>query len=223
MAPVPDHPAIVVPYKDLLVYERKGVPTISVIEGDDVLSLNVRGLLDGVDLAGTRPVAADQHKPDQAMRAFVSYSHKDDTLRAELETHLKLLQRQRFLDLWSDRRIGPGTEWEDQIDENLEQADLVLLLVSADFINSDYCYDKEVTRALERHEAKTAKVIPIIVRDVSWRRAPFAKLAALPKDEKAVTTWGTGEYARDTAWRNVAEEIEKALEELRSTKGFPRP
>ena len=75
-------------------------------------------------------------------------------MRAELETHLKLLSRKGALQLWTDRRITAGGEWKDQIDENLERADLILLLVSADFMNSDYCYDIEMKRALERHEAE---------------------------------------------------------------------
>jgi len=94
---------------------------------------------------------------------------------------------------------------------DLEQANLILLLVSADFIASDYCYDIDMGRALERHEAREARVIPVIVRDVSWQAALFEKLPALPKDDKAVTTWPN----KDTAWRNVAEGIEKAIKELR--------
>jgi len=93
----------------------------------------------------------------------------------------------------------------------METADVILLLVSADFIQSDYCYDVEMKRALERHEAGEACVIPILVRDVAWKDAPFDKLQFLPAGGKAVTTWGPDKYARDTAWRNVAEGIESAI------------
>jgi internalin A len=101
----------------------------------------------------------------------------------------------------------------------MERADLILLLISPDFMDSDYCWDIELKRALERHEAGSARVIPIIVRDVNWRSAPFAKLQALPKDGRAVTTWGSDRYARDTAWKNVAEGIEQALRELTARGG----
>ena len=145
------------------------------------------------------------------VRLFFSYSHKDEDLRNELETHLKLFQRRGLIDPWTDRRIPPGDEWKGRIDENLESADVVLLLVSADFVASDYCYDKEMKRALQRHKSGKARVIPVIVRDCAWHRAPFGKLQVLPADGKAVRTWPD----RDTAWRNVAQGIEKVIEEIR--------
>jgi internalin A len=145
------------------------------------------------------------------VRLFYSYSHKDETLRNELETHLKLLQRQGLLETWHDRQIEAGEEWKQKIDDNLERADIVLLLVSADFIASDYCYEKEMQRVMERHKQGTARVIPVIVRDVSWRIAPFARLQALPKDGRAVTLWEN----KDSAWRDVSEGIERVVEEMR--------
>ena len=116
-----------------------------------------------------------------------------------------------MIEAWHDRRIEAGDEWKEQIDRNLEDADIILLLVSADFIASDYCYVKEMTRALERHERNEARVIPVIVRNVNWTRAPFAHLQALPTDGKAVKKWSD----RDTAWRNVSEGIERVVEEIR--------
>ena len=87
-------------------------------------------------------------------------------------------------------------------------------LVSADFVASDYCYEKEMQRAMERHVHGEARVIPVIVRDVYWRIAPFAKLQALPTDGKAVTLWED----KDSAWRNVSEGIERVVKELREKK-----
>jgi len=116
-----------------------------------------------------------------------------------------------LIEAWHDRKIEAGSDWKEQIDKNLEDADIILLLVSADFIASDYCYEKEMTRALERHERNEARVIPVIVRNVNWKIAQFAKLQALPKDGKAVMTWPD----RDTAWRNVSEGIERVVEEIR--------
>ena len=147
-------------------------------------------------------------------QVFISYAHEDDSLREELQTHLKLLQRQHIIAAWDDRRIDPGQEWKHDIDENLERADVIVLLVSASFFNSDYSYEKEVTRALERHKNGEARVIPVIVRAVNWSGAPFAELQALPKDGKAVTLWED----RDSAWRNVSEELEKVIEEIQRQK-----
>jgi hypothetical protein len=143
---------------------------------------------------------------------FYSYSHKDEELRNQLETHLALLRRQGFIHQWHDRRIGAGQEWAGAIDVNLESAQIILLLVSADFIASDYCYEQEMARAIERHEAGEACVIPVILRAVDWTDAPFAKLQALPKDGKPVTAW----VDRDAAWLDVARGIRKAVEALRA-------
>ena len=143
---------------------------------------------------------------------FYSYSHRDEALRDELETHLSLLRREGIIQEWHDRRIGAGKEWADSIDENLEAADVVLLLISADFLASDYCYDKEMKRALEKHEADESCVIPIIIRAVDWTTAPFSKLQALPRDDKAVTSLGN----RDEAWKEVAKGIREEVEKLKA-------
>jgi internalin A len=211
MVPVPGHPNSVVPYKNLEVMERRGVLSFTMVVGNDVIDLSVQGLLNGVDLEGTRRKEHKMGEQTQAARLFYSYSHKDESLRNELETHLKLLQRQGLIETWHDRDIDAGDEWKRKIDDNLERADIILLLVSADFIASDYCYEIELKRALERHEKREARVIPVIVRDVNWLNAPFAKLQALPKDGLAVTKWAD----KDSAWRNVSEGIEKVAVRVR--------
>lgn len=104
---------------------------------------------------------------------------------------MKLLQQQRLIATWHDRLIKPGTQWKDVIDANLEYAKIILLLVSADFMNSDYCWEIEMKRALERHTNKDAVVIPIIIRDVSWSNGPFAKLQALPSNGKSLISGRT--------------------------------
>jgi hypothetical protein len=155
--------------------------------------------------------------PASPLNLFYSYSSKDGALRDELETHLTLLRRQGFLSGWHDRRVEPGTEWERQIDQHLEAADIILLLVSADFIASEYCYDLEMTRALERHGAGTARVIPVILRPCDWKTAPFGKLQALPKDGKPVTKWGD----RDEAFEDVARGLREVVKGL--TSGLQNP
>ncbi|WP_437282533.1 TIR domain-containing protein [Sorangium sp. So ce375] len=149
------------------------------------------------------------------IRLFFSYSHEDEALRDELETHLALLKREGLLQSWHDRRIGAGDEWAGQIDKNLNEADVILLLVSADFMASDYCFDHEMTRALARHDAGQARVIPVVLRKTDWHSAPFAKLQALPKDARPVTLW----QDRDEAWHDVALGIRRAIEAFRALSG----
>src|SRR5512135_68983 len=156
-------------------------------------------------------------RPAVPISLFYSYSHKDEALRDELETHLTLLRRQGVVRGWHDRCIPAGTEWAGQIDQHLEAADVILLLVSADFLASDYCYDKEMKRALERHGAGAARVIPVILRPCDWQSAPFWKLQALPKDGKPVTTWTD----RDEAFTDIARGIREAVASLAA--GAPDP
>ena len=116
------------------------------------------------------------------MHVFMSYSHADEDLRNELEKHLAGLKRQGAITTWHDRRIVPGDELHGQISDQLDRADIILLLVSADFIASDYCYDVEMTRALERHDRREARVIPVILRPCDWKGAPFGSLMAVPEE-----------------------------------------
>lgn len=160
----------------------------------------------------------DTSKP---VKVFYSYSHKDETFRDELETHLSILKRQGKIDSWHDQCILAGQELDRQIDTNLQTADIILLLVSADFINSNYCYETEMKAALEKHSNKEAIVIPIIIRSVEWSDGPIGKLLALPTDGKAVSSW----IDRDEAWKNVAQGIKKVVKSIhdRQTTDNPQP
>jgi len=140
---------------------------------------------------------------------FYSYSHKDEELRDELENHLSILKRQGVIAGWHDRKIGAGYAWQGEIDAHLNSAAVILLLISADFLASDYCYDIEMKRALERHKTGEARVIPVILRAVDWQGAPFGKLQCLPTDGRPVTSWTN----RDEAFRDVVKGIRAALEE----------
>jgi len=148
--------------------------------------------------------------PDAPIEVFFSYSHRDEDLRNELEEHLALMKRQGIVATWHDRRITPGAEWSDEIDRRLELSRLMLLLVSSSFLASDYCYGKEMSLALERHFRGEALVIPVIVRPVDWRSAPFAKIQGLPLDLRPVTSWAN----RDEAWTDVAQGIRRAIAEF---------
>jgi hypothetical protein len=138
---------------------------------------------------------------------FFSYSHKDEDLRDQLETHLAMLKREGTVDVWHDRRIVAGEPVDGKVSEHLEAADIVLLLVSPDFLASRYCYDVEVARAMARHESGAARVIPVILRACDWKKAPFGKLLATPKDGKPVTKWPD----RDEAFLEVVNAIRAAL------------
>lgn len=148
----------------------------------------------------------------EPIHVFYSYSHKDEAHREALETHLTMLRRDGLIKEWSDRKIVPGEEIDHQVDANLKKADLILLLVSPDFLASDYCWDKEMKYALDRHESGSAYVVPIIVRPGEWKSALFAKVKALPKDAKPVTTWDNA----DLAWLDVARGIRETVQKINS-------
>lgn len=118
---------------------------------------------------------------------FFAYSHRDEDLRNELETHLAMLKRDQLIGTWFDRRIGPGEHIDKTISRELEASQIILLLVSAYFLDSDYCYEVEMDRAMRKHEAGSARVIPVILRPCDWHGAPFGELKAVPKDGKPVT------------------------------------
>lgn len=136
-------------------------------------------------------------------KIFLSYSHKDEALKEDLDTHLSALKRSGLVETWNDRMIGPSTEWDDKIKGELEEADIVLLLVSASFLASDYIWKFEIARAMERHRAGETKVVPIFLKPCDWKGMPFAPLQGLPKDAKPVTSFAD----RDEAFLQVARGI----------------
>ena len=146
---------------------------------------------------------------------FMSYTHTDETLRNELEKHLSGLRRQEVISIWHDRRIGPGEDIHGQISAHLDSAEIILLLVSADFLASDYCYDTEMARAMARHVEGVARVIPVILRPCDWHGAPFGRLKAVPTDGKPVTKHAT----LDDGFLEVAQAVRQAAESL----GSPTP
>jgi TIR domain len=141
---------------------------------------------------------------------FYSYAHEDEACLTGLRTHLSLLKRENKISEWYDRKIGAGQDWDLSIREQLERARVVLLLVSADFIASDYCWGTEVRSALEKRERNEGIAVPVIVRPTDWHSAPFGMLKALPTDGKPVTTWRN----RDQAWADVAAGIRALIDGL---------
>ncbi|GAA3075515.1 toll/interleukin-1 receptor domain-containing protein [Rhizobium viscosum] len=137
---------------------------------------------------------------------FFSYSHADEKLRDQLEKQLSMLKRQGVIETWHDRRIGAGQDIDQAIDDHINTDNIILLLVSPDFIASDYCYDIEMQRAMERHERGEAIVIPVILRASDWHEAPFGKLKAVPLDGKPITQWPD----IDEAFLQVAKAVREA-------------
>ena len=154
------------------------------------------------------------------VKIFFCYAHEDESLLNKLKTQLRPLQRQGFIDVWHDRDIRAGIEWEQEIGKHLNSADIVLLLVSPDFMDSDYCYGTEMKQALERHERKEARVIPVILRPVYWQGV-LGKLQGLPKD--AIPILNQYWHSLDDAFFDVAESIRKVVEELTVLPANPLP
>ena len=148
------------------------------------------------------------------LRLFYCYAHEDKTLRDTLDRHLSGLKRQKLLEIWYDGEISPSMDWEHEIDKHLSSADIVLLLVSADFLDSEYCYGKEMARALQRHKEGTARVIPIILRPVDWEDAPFSTLQVLPTEAKPVTRW----MNPDDAYEDITKALRVMFNDLQSSR-----
>lgn len=150
-------------------------------------------------------------------KVFFSYSHDDETYRNQLEKHLASLRHEGLIEQWHDRRLLAGADVNGEIDEQLNQADVILLLVSASFLASHYCYTIEMGRALERHAKGEARVIPIIVRSCDWLSTPLKGLLAVPTDGKPITSWTN----YDEAYTDVAKQIRAVVEKL-STGSTPK-
>ncbi len=151
------------------------------------------------------------------VEVFCSYAHEDESYLERLHVHLSMLSRERRISAWHDRQIVPGTDWTKALDQHLNTASVVLLLVSPDFIASDYCYEIEMQRALQRHDASEARVIPILVRPCEWKKTPIARLQCLPRNGKPVTKWGD----QDDAWNDVAVGIRKNIENFAIQSRMP--
>ena len=147
----------------------------------------------------------------QKIELYFMYSSADQRLRDELALHLRVLERAGVVNKSSDRCIDSEQDWTDDIDIGLERANLILPLVSAHFLSSDYCFGSEMKRALEMHAAGDARVIPIILRPVDWQESPIGAMQALPRDEVPIASWPS----RDEAFSSVANGIRLACQELR--------
>ena len=143
---------------------------------------------------------------------FFCYAQKDEKYLKELQKQLIPLQKKKLIGMWCDRDIDAGAEWQREIDSHLNTAHIILLLISPDFMASDYCYSVELEQAIMRHERGDARVIPIILRPVYWE-GTLGRLTALPTNTKPITSWPK----QGQAFFNVSEGIRRVVEKLISS------
>ena len=150
------------------------------------------------------------------VKVFYSYSHKDEYFRDRFEVHMSGLKRKNIIEQWHDRKILAGEDWDNSISQNLKSADIILFLVSADFLASDFCYHQEVLVSIERHKRGECSVVPVIIRDCDWRSSPFYGIQGLPKDMKPVDSrfW----YNEDEAMMDIIRGIKKLIEKVQAKK-----
>lgn len=169
--------------------------------------VSIQDLLKGVVEADIRSMNRKIQSASSSPKVFLSYSRHDREKLESLQRYLAPLKRKNKIELWDDHYILPGDEWDGKIREELEQADIILLLVSSFFLDTDYVWDVEIARAMERHESGSARVIPIVLDDCDWEDAPFGKLNGLPRKGKPVS-----DYERESkAWTEVVQAIKKII------------
>ena len=150
-------------------------------------------------------------------KVFISYSHKDECFRNDLEDHLSMLRRKDIISVWHDRKILPGDEWKGKINEHLDNADIVLFLISPSFLASDYCYDIEVKQAMENKVADKCQIISIIIRPCDWQDCDFSQFQTVPKDGKPISKWDD----KDEAWLDSISGIKRQIAEFRPVVQSP--
>ncbi len=217
MVPLPSHPNVVVPYHKLEVMERADPEAIlHEVVGNDVVKVPVRDLLNGVDI-GPRKAEHSLVAHASVLSVFYSYAHADAKQRLKLDKHLAPLKRLGLITDWYDNDIMPGDRWSEEIAEKLKSADIVLLLISADFVNSAYCYEVELAEAMKKEKDGQTVVLPVIIRTTNaWAKLPIGNLKALPTDGKPIPKW----RPQDDGWADVAAGIERAARALLERGGI---
>ena len=221
LVPIPKHPDVLVPYSDLLDYEAAGDNEYKVVINRKPVPFKVTQLLDGVDIPGVRrpadrtvPFHREFVRNRDSVTLFISYSHKDERYRDELRGALTAYERKGDVTSWDDTCIMPGQNWEREILEKLERADIIVLLLSNDFIRSEYCYSKEMKRALERDAAGENAVIPIVVRACAFDKLELGKIQAILPQSKPIKE----NKDRDRAWLEVTNKLDSVIALLKSSK-----
>jgi internalin A len=209
LVPIPKYSQITVPYEELLAYERAGDDEYKVVIDRAPVKFSVADLLDGVDLPGSRAVLMKGGILEfvEVPLLFISYAHEDERFRDELRGALTPYERTRTLQITDDTCIVPGQKWEDEILSKVEDADIVILLLSNDFIRSDYCFQKEMQIARERDRAGDCTIVPIVVRACAYEKLELGQLQAILPNGKPVKQ----NKDRDAAWLEVTKQLDKVI------------
>ncbi len=141
---------------------------------------------------------------------FYSYAHEDEASCNEVMQALQLLRSESVINEWYDRQISPGENWRKLISENLARSKIVLLMISPDFLASDYCMGVELKQALDRHWERQCRIVPVIIRDCRWTKTKFGSFQALPTDGKPIAEWGN----KTEAFTNIAEGIRAVCRDI---------
>lgn len=161
-------------------------------------------------------VQAGSYMANDSVSLFISYSHQDEHWRERLAAHLAVMRREKLIDEWHDRKIIPGAEWNETIRSELNDADIILLLLSPDFLASDYCNDHEIPAAMALHEAGSAVVIPVHLRPCDWTSTPVAKLQGFPADARPVDSFASQDEALLSVAKGVRTVANRLIEKRRS-------
>jgi hypothetical protein len=146
-------------------------------------------------------------------KAFISYSHIDERVLERLHVHMAVLKRDGKISSWYDKEILAGGNLDANISSTLNDSDIFLAIVSPDYLNSQYCYEKEFQEALKMQERSEIIIVPIIAEPCDWKSSPFGKMKAIPKDGKPISEW-TNE---NNAYLNIIDELRRLLD----AKQFP--
>lgn len=184
------------------------------LEGTDLLVRNREAYISAA--WKVKPLGAEARldgTPEKTVRLFLSYSYKDSEWVEQLKTHLAPLERQGVIQSWYDRIFTSGAHWQKELDVHIEEADIILFFLSADFLSSEYSQGAEVRRALQRTQEGKARMIPILLRPVNMVGTPFAQMQLLPKEGKPVTSYSN----REEVWANISHEIGELAQRIQGT------
>jgi len=140
-----------------------------------------------------------RQRTSKELSVFISYAHEDEYFKNELLKHLEGIKRNKLITTWDDSQILPGQPWDAVIKQKLAKSDIIIFLISADFLASAYCNEVEIKKAIGRHKKGEATLIPIIVRHCDFESSSLSQIQALPKFAKPVASWED----QDEAWLDV--------------------
>lgn len=220
--PIPGLPTYEVSYSLIVKHLEEGIKNVVVDIGRSLASVSVKEILENVGMPknvvmrNTSQISATMELYDstEPLFTFISYSHRDARMNDELHGALTIYERNGELELWSDTNIVPGQKWEKEILAKLEKADIIILLLSNDFIQSDYCVQKEMKIAIKREARGECAIVPIVVRACRSDKMPIGKIQAICPNGKPIKN----SRDRDVAWKQVTEQIDRVIKDLRENR-----